>query len=165
MTRKNNLVTKFILSISFLLMAMNCLMAQSEKKDRMANLAFMIGDWVGISKSFNKDKTKEVAAYEKIDYKLDESLITIDLMSESLQLHTIIYYDEKDQTYYYCPYSKKGVGKFRGEYKNGQFIVWFSESNRLIFQLTPDGKFQEFGERLNSGKWEKYFEDILNPMH
>ncbi len=144
-----------------LFIAASSMYSQSEEKQKMNDLSFMVGDWVGISKSFSKKGTKTVTAHEEISYSLDKHIITIDLKSESLQLHTIIYYDSKEMTYYYCPYSKRGMGKYAGKFEEGKFIVHFNPTNRLIFKRTAKGEFQEYGEQLKDGVWTKYFEDTF----
>lgn len=85
----------------------------------------------------------------------------IELNSETLQLHTIIYFDEKDQTYYYNPFSKRGAGKYPADYKKGQLVVQASETKRYIFSRTTEGGFREHGEELINGKWQMYFEDTF----
>lgn len=136
---------------------------QNKNKEKMAQLSFMIGDWEGPSKSYKGKDTTQVNAHEIVSYKVDKHLITLDLASEALQLHTVIYYDEKEATYFYCPFYKKGAGKYRGSYKDDRFIVAFTESRRLIFQRSPEGYFHEYGEELKNGEWVKYFEDLLPP--
>lgn len=149
-------------SILIIICFINGVNAQHVKKDKMAELSFMIGDWIGTSTTYEDNTIKEQGpAFEKIAYKLDGELITIDLNSTSLQLHTVIYYEPKDETYYYCPFSKKRVGKFKGEVKDGKFLVWFSDSYRLVFQQTPAGEFMEYGETLKDGKWSLSFKDVL----
>lgn len=139
---------------------------QTVEQEKMAHLSFMVGEWLGTSTSYKNDTiTKQVAAFEQIAYKVDKSVMTIDLNSESLQLHTVIYYDVQEETYYYTPYYKKGSKKYRGAYKDGQFMVWFNPTKRLIFGLTSEGNFQEYGETLTDGVWHKYFEDILSKMN
>ena len=150
-----------IILSSFSLLNGNQIFAQTTSAKKMAQLSFMVGDWEGISKSFQEDGTKEVMAHELVQYKVDGHLITIDLESESLKLHTVIYYDEKDKTYYYCPFYKSGSGKYKGELENGAFRVWFSKERRLLFTKTSEGAFHEYGERLQEGNWVTYFEDIL----
>lgn len=120
----------------------------------------MVGDWVGTSTTYKNDSVAtKIPAFEKISYKLDEHIITIDLYSELLQLHTIIFYDEEEKTYYYNPYYKKGSAKYKAEFKEGKFIVWPSETKRFVFKLTPEGNFQEYGEILDKGRWVTYFKD------
>ena len=131
----------------------------------MQQLSFMIGDWEGVSTSFKEAGNSKVTAHEVVQYKVDKHVITLDLKSESLTLHTVIYYDEQEQTYYYCPFYKKGAGKYKGEYVDGQFLVSFNPTKRLVFQQSPEGYFHEYGETLKDGKWVKYFEDILPPRH
>ena len=146
-------ITLFSCSFSF---------AQKVVKTEMEKLSFMVGDWVGTSTVITKDTiSKQGPAFEKIEYKLDKKIITLDLNSAFLQLHTVIYYDVEEQKYYYSPYSKSGNGKYLGEFTDNKFIVWFSTTRRLIFKLTPTGDFQEYGENLIDGKWHKYFEDTL----
>ena len=137
--------------------------SQASSSEQMAKISFMIGDWEGVSTTFLEKGSKEVKAHEVVQYKVDKHLITLDLDSETLKLHTVIYYDEEEQTYYYCPYYKKGTGKYRGRYEDGKFLVSFSGEKRLVFQQTPEGYFHEYGEKLQEGAWVKYFEDILPP--
>ena len=108
---------------------------------------------------------KQVPAFEKISYKLDQNIITIDLQSESLQLHTIIYYNEKAEKYYYHPYYKTGTARYEAMFKDNKFIVTPNDTKRFIFHLTKEGKFQEYGEKLENCKWIKYFEDNFMKMN
>ncbi len=135
---------------------------QSIKQEKMEQLAYMVGEWVGISTVYeNGTISKQVPAYEKISYDLDKTILVIQLNSELLQLHTIIQYDEKDSTYYYHPFSKKGARKLPAEFKDGRLIVWSTDTNRFIFSKTSNEGFREYGERLIDGKWVKYFEDVF----
>ncbi|MGY3795737.1 hypothetical protein [Aquimarina sp. 433] len=126
----------------------------------MELLDFMIGEWIGTSTIYENGKvTKQGSAYQHISYDLEKSILVIKLNSEFLQLHTIIYYDEKDNTYYYYPFSKRGVRKYPAAYEDGKLIVRSNETNRFIFCRTKEGGFREYGEKLVDGKWVKYFED------
>jgi hypothetical protein len=126
----------------------------------MEQLQFMIGDWVGISTTYQDGEIKQrLPAFQKIQYAVDQHIITIDLHSESLQLHTVIYYDEEEDTYFYHPFYKNGVGQFPATYEDGKLIVARNETTRFIFTKTAEGGFQEYGERLENGRWVKYFED------
>ena len=135
---------------------------QTVTQEKMAKLSFMVGEWIGTSTAFKNDTiAKQVPAFEHVAYKLAKNIITIDLNSASLQLHTVIYFDTEADTYYYTPYYERGSKRYKGEYKDGKFLVWFSPEKRLTFTLTPAGHFQEYGETLKDGVWHKYFEDIL----
>jgi len=143
-----------------LLFLFNSAFSQSLKQEKMEQLSFLIGKWIGTSKIYeNGVLAKQVSAYEKISYDLDKHILVIELNTEFLQLHTIIYYDEKDQTYYYYPFSKNGVNRYPATFKDGQLVVRSSETKRFIFTKTPEGGFREYGEQLIDGKWVKYFED------
>ncbi|SHJ08062.1 hypothetical protein [Aquimarina spongiae] len=153
---------KPFLWIAMVFFTFNLGYSQSVSEEKMGNLSFMIGEWIGTSSIFQKDSIVKVPAYEKVAYKLDKNIITIDLKSQSLQLHTVIHYDEKEGSYYYTPYSKgRGGKKYKGIYQDGKFIVAFSQSKRIVFGLTEEGHFIEYGEQLKNGEWQKYFEDIL----
>ena len=148
--------------IIFFLLLANAVFAQNKKQEKMELLNFMVGEWIGTSKVYEKGiVSKQGSAYQKIAYDLDKSILVIELNTELLQLHTIIYYDEKDDKYYYYPFSKRGVSRYPAEYKNGQLIVWSNEKNRFIFSRTSEGGFREYGEQLIDGKWTKYFEDTF----
>ena len=148
---------------SFVMILLNTsLFSQELKREKMEQLSFLVGEWIGTSKVFeNGVLAKEGSAYEKISYDLDRSILVIELNTEFLQLHTIILYDELDQKYYYHRFSKEGAARYSAEYKDGQLIVWRDESTRFIFRSIPDGGFQEYGEQLIDGKWIRTFEDTF----
>ena len=149
-----------ILSLQSLVLISLSTQGQTFKQEKMNQLSFLVGEWVGTSSSFeNSVKTKEVPAFEKISYDLDNHILVVELRSESLQLHTIIYYDETDSTYYYNPFSKRGARKLPAEFKDGQLIVSSGSDTRFIFHCPSKNHFQEYGERLINGEWVKYFED------
>ncbi|MFK8060186.1 MAG: hypothetical protein AB8B78_08865 [Polaribacter sp.] len=138
-------------------------LSYSQTKEKPMNkLSFMIGNWVGISKTYQNNTIKtEVPAYQKIEYKLNKNIITIDLQSKTLRLHTVIYYDKKDEKYHYNSYYKNGAGKYTGVLKNGKLVISPTSEKRFIFQLMKNGEFQEHGEKLVNGKWITYFKDIF----
>lgn len=143
----------------------NSVFAQNLKRDKMEQLNFMIGEWVGTTKAYeNGVVTRQGSAYENISYDLDKNILVIELHTEFLQLHTIIYYDEKDQKYYYHRFSKTGAARYPAEFKDGQLIVWRDEKTRFFFGRTPEGGFQEYGEKLIDGEWTKFFEDTFRGM-
>lgn len=141
----------------------NLAFAQSVKKEKMQQLSFLVGEWVGTSRSFddNGNLKSEGPAFERISYDLDQHILVVELNSETLQLHTIIYYDEDDQTYYYNPFSKRGARKLPAELVDGKFVVNSSDERRFIFESHEENKFREYGEKLIDGKWVKYFEDTF----
>lgn len=138
---------------------------QASAREKMEQLQFMVGEWVGTSTSYENDSiVKQLPAYERISYQLDQHIITIDLRSESLSLHTVIYYDEKDQTFYYQPFYKGGAAKYKAEWMEDRLVVAASLEKRFIFRLTPEGNFQEYGETFVLGQWQRYFEDVFVKM-
>lgn len=135
--------------------------AQTTEKEALAKLSFMIGNWKGTSTIYS-DTTKRVPVTENVRYLIDGNLIVLDVKSSLIELHTVIRYDAKEQTYYYQPFSKsRGKSSYKGSIVNDDFIVYFSKERRLIFTTTAKGEFHEYGEKLVDGKWVKYFEDIL----
>ena len=149
-----------IILLSFFLLGHTALIGQNNKKEKMEALSFLIGDWVGTSKILKNGLVeKEVPAFQKISYDLNQHIIVIELQSELLQLHTIIYFDEETSQYMYNPFSEKGVRKYPAELIDGKFIVSASEKNRFVFSRKSENTFQEYGESLKDGKWIRYFED------
>jgi len=145
-----------------ILISSQSLFSQNTKQEQMAKLEFMIGNWVGVSKGFEEGKVvREEPAYEKIAYKVDQHIITIDLHSESLKLHTVLYFDENENHFFYHPFYKNGAGKYKAYLENGVLVVKPTSQKRFIFRPTEDGGFQEYGEELVNGKWVKYFEDTF----
>ena len=153
----------YIIFFSFLnLFYFSHAIAQTVEQQQIKQLAFLTGKWNGTSKSYEKEKiVREVAATEEIQFKLDSCIITIDLRSESLQLHTVINYSKKDKTYYYHPFYQTGNAKYPAKLVNNQLIVQASPSKRFIFHRLEGGRFQEYGEELIDGEWVKYFEDTF----
>jgi hypothetical protein len=134
----------------------------SQKQEKMEQLNFLIGEWVGTSKVYeNGVVIRQGSAYENISYDLDKSILVIELNTEFLQLHTIINYDEKDQKYYYHRFSKEGAARYPAEYRDGQLIVWRDKMTRFFFTRTAEGDFQEYGEKFVNGEWIKFFEDTF----
>ncbi|WP_276391869.1 hypothetical protein [Eudoraea chungangensis] len=151
-----------IISLAIVLFVCQFSYGQSTFQLEMQKLHFMVGDWVGTASTIeNGEIIATVPAFEKISYKLDGSLLTIDLHSEKLQLHTVIYYDEEEQTYFYNPFYKNGSAKYKAKYQEGKFIVAPSKTKRFVFSLNEAGEFVEYGETLKNGKWLKYFEDTF----
>lgn len=152
--------TSYIFTLA-LSLALNLAMCQNTQQEMMANLQFMTGEWIGTSSSFgsNGEISNQVAAFQNIEYGLSKSVILIDLHSESLQLHTVIRYDEKDETYYYHPFSKNGTRKLPAVLKDGKLVVNASDKKRFIFERLNENEFREYGENLVDGQWVKYFED------
>lgn len=152
---------KLCLVFIFIYMDLACF-GQTVQQEKMQKLSFMVGDWVGTSATLENDSiTKQVPAYEKIRYKVDEHIMTIDLYSETLQLHTVIYYDKQEGTYFYQPFYRSGSAKYSAEFKDGHFIVKPNDDKRFIFSLTPEGKLMEYGEERINEEWNRYFEDVL----
>jgi hypothetical protein len=150
------------LLVIILVFSFQILSSQNTKQEQMRKLEFMVGNWVGVSKGFENGKViREEPAFEKIAYKVDKHIITIDLHSESLQLHTVLYFDENEDLYYYNPFYKNGAGKYKAYFENGMLVVKPSAEKRFIFKPTEDGGFQEYGEERIDGKWIKYFEDTF----
>lgn len=149
-----------VYSVLLFIFTTHSFLAQTIQQKKMEKLSFMIGDWVGTSTSYKNGKiVKQVPAFQKISFKVDKNIITIDLNSETLKLHTVIYYDEKEETYFYNPYYKNGNAKYSAELKDGKFIVSPTNKKRFVFNITENGNFQEYGETLENGKWIRYFED------
>jgi hypothetical protein len=136
--------------------------SQHTREEMMLKLEFLTGDWIGTATTLkNNSIISSNPAFEKVEYKLDKNILTIDLHSEPLQLHTIIYYDENDQSYYYNPFYKTGAATYPAQFVNGKLIVNPSNTKRFIFELTIEGKFREYGEQLIDGTWQVYFEDTF----
>lgn len=142
------------------LLKIDSLVGQSLKKEKMEHLSFMVGEWIGTSSVYKNGKiTQQAPAFEKISYDLNRSIIVIELNSERLKLHTIIQFNEEDDTYYYSAFYENGGRRLTATFTNGQFVVKANESKRFIFEKNGENGFREYGEELIDGKWVKYFED------
>lgn len=140
--------------------------SQTESREKMKQLSFLTGDWVGTSTSYEDGEPRStIPAFEEIKYLLDSSILVVDLQSESLQLHTVIYYDEEEATYYYNPFYEKGAGKYPASFEDKKLIVTPSDTKRFIFTTTSDGDFLEYGEKFVDGQWVIYFKDVFRRSH
>lgn len=149
-----------LIILSLFLVSTNYIMAQDIKRQKMEQLSYLVGDWIGTSKVYeNGEVTKECAAYEKISYDLDQNILVIELKSEFLQLRTIVTYDEAEGIYHYHRFAKSGYAKYPAEFYDDQLIVSRDEKTRFYFCKMPNGAFREYGEALVDGKWVKTFED------
>ncbi len=145
-----------------LIFLVHSIFAQNLKQEKMEQLNFMVGEWVGTSKTYeNGVVVREGSAYENIAYDLDKNILVIELNTEFLQLHTVVLFDEKDDKYYYHRFSKTGAARYPAEFKDGQLIVWRDDKTRFFFRRMSEGGFQEYGEQLIDGKWTKIFEDTF----
>ena len=152
---------KLLVIFLFLYVNIACF-GQTQEQEKMQKLSFMVGDWVGTSAKLKNDSiTNSVPAYEKIRYKVDEHIMTIDLYSATLQLHTVIYYDKEEGNYFYQPFYKTGTARYPAELKEGRLIVKPNDDKRFIFSLTPEGKLMEYGEERIDNEWNRYFKDVL----
>ena len=139
------------------------LFSQTTSREKMKQLSFLTGDWVGTSTSYEDGEPRSsIPAFENIKYMLDSSILVIDLQSEALQLHTVIYYDEVEGTYYYNPFYEKGAGKYPASFEDKKLIVTPSETKRFIFTVTDEGDFLEYGEILVDWNWVIYFKDVFS---
>ena len=138
------------------------ILAQTLKQEKMAQLSYLVGEWVGTTKVYQDGVVvKEGAAFEKIAYDMDGSILLIELNTEFLQLRTIILYHEEDQEYKYHRFSKDGAAVYPAEFKDGHLIVWRDEKTRFFFTQDTKGDFWEYGEKLVDGEWVKFFEDTF----
>jgi len=138
----------------------------------MSKLEFLVGDWAGPGTSYGDDGT-ETAYFdtELVRFDLARNLLLINAHgknpdgSTSHSLHTVIYYDVKTQAYIYTPYSGKSQPRsFNCKLNDIPQLICFTEDEtyRLTFQRLADGHWNEFGERLDDGRWSKNFETTLS---
>ena len=145
-----------------------------EVKTAIAKLGFLVGNWEGPGISFAGDGAQ--TAYHDTEYvrfDLDGSLLLINAKGTrpggtiSYQLHTVIYYDVESARYIYTPYAGRRPRSFHCQLDAPKKLLCLNaaEDYRLTFQRLPDGRWNEFGERLedkqSEGVWSKSFETIL----
>lgn len=151
-----------LLALFLFMVARGEVTAQSIEKQKMQQLNFMIGEWVGTSVSIeNGIEVKSVPAYQKITYQLDSHIIVIDLHSSTLQLHTVIRYSQEDSNYIYQPFSKNGTKPLPAFLTNGKLVVESNATTRYVFGKYGENGFREYGEKQLNGEWTRYFEDTF----
>jgi hypothetical protein len=135
-------------------------------------LEFLVGNWAGEGVSYaNNGSESEYYDTEDVWFDLQNSLLIIQARGfrdnkQFYGLHTVIYFDKEKQKYVYNPYSSSGLSRsFYCDLKAKKLLCYLEDqSYRLTFQRTADGKWNEFGERLTDGAWQKNFETILAPV-
>lgn len=147
-----------------------------EAKTAIAKLGFLVGEWEGPGISFADDGA-QTAYYdsEYVRFDLDGSLLLINAKGTrsdgtvSYQLHTVIYYDIESGQYIYTPHAGRTPRSFNCQLDGATKLLCLNASAdyRLTFQRLADGRWNEFGERLEknagggAGVWSKSFETIL----
>ena len=145
----------------------------TEPRDAISKLAFLVGNWEGAGISYAADGAQ--TAYfdtEYVRFDLDQAVLLINAKgqradgSTSYQLHTVIYYDVAAAHYVYTPYAGRTPRSFQCELEEGPKLLCLNKEKnyRLSFQRLPDGKWNEFGERLSEGTWSKSFETRLTEV-
>lgn len=145
--------------------------AQNAEKQAMAKLSFMVGDWKGKGVLLPAKNRQPLDVISEVRYDLNGTLLVIRVLETKnnqpvLRLHTVIYYNAKEDKYYYNPFSPKGLKRsFQGKMVNSQKIIFSLADNsyRLVFQRNEQGAFVEHGERKVNGQWKKNFENVLLP--
>jgi len=147
-------------------------MELTETQTAISKLEFLVGNWGGPGISYGADGTEtRYHDTEFVRFDLDRHLLLINARGENsdgettYSLHTVIHYDAEVKSYVYTPYSGKRPPRSFDCTLNDtpQFIcLTQDQSYRLTFQRLPDGRWNEFGERLNGGAWVKNFETILS---
>ena len=151
-----------LLCVGVLFCLLNTVCAQTVQQEKMKQLNYLVGEWVGTTKIYKDGVVdKEGAAYERISYDLDNSILVIELNTAFLQLHTVVTYDVDDKMYHYNRFSKDGSAVYPAKYEDGKLIVMRDEKTRFFFTSTTDGGFQEYGEKLIDGEWVRTFEDTF----
>jgi len=146
--------------------------ALTDTQTAISKLAFLVGNWSGPGTSYGADGTKtRYHDTEFVRFDLDKNLLLINARGENMDgettysLHTVIHYDAEAQSYVYTPYSGKRPPRSFNCTLNDQpqFIcLTQDQSYRLTFQRLPDGRWNEFGEKLQGERWVKNFETILS---
>jgi|GEM_PF-679428 len=175
-TRWECLNLKTILVIAFACFFYSCLVlaqttAPTPEQKAISALEFLTGNWTGPGISYNEaSETTEYIDTELVSFELDRRLLLIKASGEIegkpyYQLHTIVYYDIKEEHYVYTPYTGRRPGSYHCNLKAKMFVCLNQEkSYRLSFQRLEDGRWNEFGESLKEGKWLKSFETKLSRM-
>ena len=142
--------------------------ALSEQQIAMEKLSFLIGKWEGRGISYDdKGNTSSYFDTEKVWFDVQNSLLIIQANGFKddqpfYGIHTVIYYDINKQHYWYNPYTATGARAFECHLDEQVFKCYIADKTfRLTFQLTEKGQWNEFGERLVNGSWQKTFETVL----
>jgi len=164
---------KILINKSLIILSLmySSLTISQEQPNPIEALEFLTGHWEGPGVSYLEDgKTQDFHDIENVRFDLDANLLLINakgLIDGELlyQLHTVIYYDHEAGHYFYTPFrGKKKPVPSKCQLKKQQFkCMNINNDARLTFQRLPDGGWNEYGEKLIDGQWQKYFETKLYP--
>lgn len=146
---------------------------ESEEKNAISALGFLVGNWEGPGISYAADGSQ--TGYhdtEFVRFDLDQKLLLINAAGKrddgtiSYQLHTVIYYDAAAGHYVYTPYAGRTPRSFHCQLDETPKLLCLNadQNYRLTFQRLSNGAWNEFGERLEGDLWSKSFETILHPV-
>ena len=142
---------------------------ESVQQSRIRALSFLVGSWAGEGKSYDDNgNTSSYFDTENVWFDVDDSLLIIQANGFRDEkpfygIHTVVYYDESAEHYWYNPYTAKGARAFSCNLVDKVFLCYTEDKTfRLTFRRTDSGQWNEFGERFVDGLWKKTFETILN---
>ncbi len=142
---------------------------ETVQQAKIRELGFLVGSWSGEGKSF--DETGDHSSYfdtEDVWFDVQESVLVIQAKGyrnneQFYGIHTVIYYDEEAQHYWYNPYTAKGARAFSCDLDSKVFVCFTPDKTfKLTFRRTESGQWNEFGERLIDREWKKTFETLLD---
>lgn len=160
--------TFFLLLFSF---SSNADDAATVAQIKMKALSFLVGNWVGEGQSY--DDAGVGSPYtdtESVWFDAEDSLLIIQAKGVRddkpfYGIHTVIYYDEAVEHYWYNPYTAGGARAFSCNLVDKKFLCHTADKTfRLTFRRTDEGQWNEFGERLVDGQWKKTFETLLDKV-
>lgn len=139
-----------------------------EIQAKMAELAFIVGNWKGDGWMMREGGRAEFNQTENIAYKLDSTIIVIEGlgMAGGRVIHNayaIISYDKENGEYSFRSYLPNGQNnEFDAELIDNK-LHWYPNDNvRYIIWLNEKGQWYETGEYKKGEEWVQYFEMTLD---
>jgi hypothetical protein len=139
----------------------------SISKSKISDLGFMVGNWKGTGWMMGQGGKSEFKQTEKIQFKLDSTLILIEGMGKAngIIVHNalaILTYNKKDKNYSFRSYLQNGQnGEFKAELIDNKLFWYPNENVRYTIWLNDNGQWYEKGEFKREENWNQFFEMTL----
>jgi hypothetical protein len=141
----------------------------SQAKEEVSKLSFIVGNWEGEGWMMGRDGTKHpFKQTEKIQFKLDSTAVLIEGLgtNQGQVIHNalaIVTFNKEEENYTFNSFLSSGRGgSFEAKLVDDKFHWYPNENMRYIISLNEKGQWYERGEMNREGNWFQFFEMTLD---
>lgn len=143
--------------------------SDSVSKSKISQLEFMVGNWKGSGWMMGRDDQRsEFKQTEKIQFKLDSTMVLIEDMgrSEGKVIHNalaLLTFDKEEDKLVFRSYLQDGQhGEFPAELIDGKLYCYPNSNVPYMIGLNEGGQWIETGEFQRGEQWTQFFEMTLD---